>query len=101
MLLNLISLSDGLEMIKTMIENAILLNGEKGKKGVINSSQTINVLHEVVKSDLVSKGVNPALIRPQLGTSSPEVQISGFLKFKTQDVCVFPNHIPPAPAKRY
>lgn len=78
-----------------MIENAIRLNGEAGKKAVINSSQTINVLHEVVKSDLINKGVNPNLIKPVLGSSSLEVQLAGFLKFKTQDVCVFPNHLQP------
>ncbi len=80
-----------------MIENAITTNGEAGKKAVINSSQTINVLHEVVKSDLISKGVNSNLIKPAQGLSSPEIQLAGFLKFKTQDVCVFPNHLQPLP----
>ena len=84
-----------------MIENAIITNGEAGKKAVINSSQTINILHEVVKSDLVSQGVNPALIRPLLGTTSPEIQLAGFLKFKTQDVCVFPNHLQSIPETIY
>ena len=80
-----------------MIENAIITNGESGKKSVINSSQTINVLHEVVKLDLITQGVNPQLIKPQQGTTTPEIQLAGFLKFKTQDVCVFPNHIQPQP----
>jgi hypothetical protein len=92
---NLLSINSGLENIKSMIENAIRLNGEAGKKAVINSSQTINVLHEVVKSDLINKGVNPNLIKPVLGSSSVEIQLAGFLKFKTQDVCVFPNHLQP------
>jgi hypothetical protein len=87
----------GLEAIKQMIENAIRSNGENGKKAVINSSQTINVLHEEVKSDLVSKGVHSNLIKPAQGISSPEIQLAGFLKFKTQDVCVFPNHLQPLP----
>jgi len=87
----------GLEAIKQMIENAIITNGEAGKKAVINSSQTINVLHEVVKSDLISKGANSTLIKPAQGVNSPEIQIAGFLKFKTQDVCVFPNHLNPLP----
>lgn len=87
------NIQQGLEAIKQMIENAIITNGEAGKKSVINSSQTINVLHEVVKSDLISKGVNSNLIKPALGLSSPEIQLAGFLKFKTQDVCVFPNHL--------
>lgn len=90
---DLINLNDGLEKIKTLIENAIVENGEAGKKGVINSSETINILHEVVKSDLISNGVNSTLIRPLLGQTSPEIKLAGFLKFKTQDVCVFPNHL--------
>lgn len=90
---NLITLNKGLETIKQLIENAIITNGEAGKKAVINSSQTINILHEIVKSDLISKGINPILIKPKLGTTSPEIQLAGFLKFKTQDVCVFPNHL--------
>ena len=55
---NSMNIQQGLESIKKMIEDAITNNGEAGKKAVINSSQTINVLHEVVKSDLILKGVN-------------------------------------------
>jgi hypothetical protein len=91
------NIQQGLESIKRMIENAITTNGEAGKKAVINSSQTINVLHEVVKSDLILRGVNSNLIKPAQGLSSPEIQLAGFLKFKTQDVCVFPNHLLPLP----
>jgi len=94
---NSININQGLETIKQIIENAINTNGEAGKKTVINSSQIINILHEIVKSDLISKGVNPTLINPLLGTTSPEIQLAGFLKFKTQDVCVFPNHLQPIP----
>ncbi len=90
---NLININDGLEKIKSLIENAIHTNGEAGKKSVINSSETINVLHEVVKSELISNGVNENLIHPSLGSSSHEIKLAGFLKFKTQDVCVFPNHL--------
>jgi hypothetical protein len=91
------NIQQGLEAIKQLIENAIITNGEAGKKAVINSSKTINVLHEVVKSDLILNGVNSNLIRPAQGLSSPEIQLAGFLKFKTQDVCVFPNHLQPLP----
>ncbi len=93
----IITLEEGLESIKALIENAVHTNGEAGKKTVINSSQTINILHEVVKSGLIRNGVNPNLIRPALGLTSPEIQLAGFLKFKTQDVCVFPNHVSPLP----
>lgn len=80
-----------------MIEKAIIENGESGKKSVINSSKTINILHEVVKFDFIAKGINPNLIRPIFGTSKPEIRVAGFLKFKTQDVCIFPNHLKPLP----
>ncbi|MFW5756310.1 MAG: hypothetical protein ACOCWK_06885, partial [Tangfeifania sp.] len=80
-----------------MIEDAIIENGEAGKKSVINSSRTINILHEVVKLDLINAGVNPDLIKPALASAQPEVQLAGFMKFKTQDVCVFPNHLNPIP----
>lgn len=91
------NISEGLNLIKAMIEAAIIENGEAGKKSVINSSRTINILHEVVKSDLVKAGVNPDLIKPVLGSAKPEIQLAGFMKFKTQDVCVFPNHLTPIP----
>jgi hypothetical protein len=89
------NLNEALGKIKQLIENAIITNGERGKKAVINSSQTINILHELVKSELLELGVNPNLIKPSLGNSKPEIKLAGFLKFKTQDVCVFPNHIEP------
>jgi hypothetical protein len=89
------NINQGLNFIKTMIEDAIIENGEAGKKSVINSSRTINILHEVVKSDLIKAGVNPDLIKPALGLTNPEIQLAGFMKFKTQDVCVFPNHLNP------
>jgi hypothetical protein len=71
------NIQQGLESIKKMIEDAITNNG--------------------VKSDLILKGVNSNLIKPAQGLSSPEIQLAGFLKFKTQDVCVFPNHLQPLP----
>jgi len=94
-MISLINLNDALENIKSLIENAIKLDGEAGKKAAINSSQIINTLHEVVKSDLIRKGVSPELINPSLGATTPEIKIAGFLKFKTQDVCVFPNCFEP------
>jgi len=87
----MIELNEGLELIKSMIEDAIIERGEAGKRSVINSSRTINVLHEVVKADLIRNGVRPDLLRPELGSSKPEIRLAGFLKYKFQDVCVFPN----------
>lgn len=87
----MVELESGLESIKAMIEDAIITKGESGKRSIINSSKTINILHEVVKSDLILNGVRKELIKPELGASKPEVRIAGFLKYKYQDVCVFPN----------
>ncbi len=87
----MIDLLKGLESIKLMIEDAIITKGEAGKRSVINSSKTINILHEVVKSDLIIKGVREDLIKPKLGNTKPEIRLAGFLKYKYQDVCVFPN----------
>jgi hypothetical protein len=69
------NINQGLNFIKTMIEDAIIENGEAGKKSVINSSRTINILHEVVKSDLIKAGVNPDLIKPALGLTNQEIQL--------------------------
>lgn len=91
------NINQSLNFIKKMIEDAIIENGEAGKKSVINSSRTINILHEVVKLDLIKAGVNPDLIKPALKSTKPEIQLAGFMKFKTQDVCVFPNHLNPIP----
>lgn len=87
----MIELIAGLENIKSLIELAIYERGEAGKRTVINSGKIINVLHEVVKSDLIRNGVRRNLIKPQLGSSKPEITLAGFLKYKRQDVCVFPN----------
>jgi len=93
-----ILLHQSLESIKTMIETAIRTNGEAGKRSVITSSVPINILHEMVKADLVTNGVRSGLVRPATNEKRPEVRLAGFLKFKTQDVCVFPNHLTPNPA---
>ena len=94
---DLITIEQGIENIKALIEDAIRENGEAGKKTIITSSRLINNLHEVVKSELVSNGVNPELIHPPLEQSNGEAKLAGFLKFKKQDVCVFPNNIQEVP----
>lgn len=88
------TLQQCLERIKVDIENAITIGGTAGKRSLIASQSLINLLHEVVKHDLVANGINPTLIHPPIGASSPEIKLAGFLKFKTQDVCVFPNNKP-------
>ena len=90
-----LSLSESLEIIKISVEDVIRSSGEKGKKSLITSQQLINLLHEVVKSSLVADGVNPTLIHPPIGQANGEKTLAGFLKFKKQDICVFPNNKPP------
>ena len=52
----------------------------------------INLLHEVLKSSLIQGGINPNLIHQSLGQSKGEIILAVFLKFKKQDVSVFPNN---------
>lgn len=83
-----------LNNIKTTVEDAITKNGTVGKTSVIRSQSIINMLHEVVKTSLIQNGVNANLIHPPLGQSNGEKILAGFLKFKKQDICVFPNNKP-------
>ncbi|WP_396632385.1 hypothetical protein [Maribacter sp. R86514] len=88
------TLQDCVDNIKSTVENAITTNGTTGKTSVIRSQGVINLLHEVVKSSLISIGIDAALIHPPLGQSNGEKTLAGFLKFKKQDICVFPNNKP-------
>lgn len=82
-----------LETFKNMIEDAIKSGGAKGKESIIRSSQLINLIHDAVKYELISCGVDPDQIFPHLKESKPEVKLAGFLKQKNQDVCVLPKNI--------
>ncbi|WP_232333077.1 hypothetical protein [Mariniflexile maritimum] len=89
---NPITLEEALEIIKFSVEDVIRHSGPAGKNSLIASQQLINILHEVVKSSLVNEGVNLRLIHPPIAQSKGEKTLAGFLKFKKQDVCVFPNN---------
>ena len=89
---NPITLEEALEIIKLSVEDVIRHSGPAGKNSLIASQQLINILHEVVKSSLVNEGVNRRLIHPPIAQSKGEKTLAGFLKFKKQDVCVFPNN---------
>jgi hypothetical protein len=91
-LLNPIELNEALEIIKISVEDVIEFSGAQGKTSLIASQQLINLLHEVVKASFISYNVNPALIMPNAGQSNGEITLAGFLKFKKQDVCIFPNN---------
>lgn len=92
---NPISLSEALEIIKLAVEDVIRHSGATGKTSLITSQQLINLLHEVVKSSMVNEGVNGSLLQPPIGQSRGEKTLAGFLKFKKQDICVFPNNKTP------
>ncbi len=92
---NPLSLPEALEIIKIAIEDVIFSGGTAGKNSLITSQQIVNLLHETIKSSLVAEGVNPLHIRPLIGNANPEIVLAGFLKFKKQDVCVFPNILQP------
>ena len=88
------TLQDCVNNIKTTVENAIIINGTSGKTSVIRSQGVINMLHEVVKTSLIQNGVHADLIHPPLSQSNGEKTLAGFLKFKKQDICVFPKNKP-------
>ena len=88
------TLQDCVNNIKTTVEHAIIINGTSGKTSVIRSQSVINMLHEVVKTSLIQNGVHADLIHPPLSQSNGEKTLAGFLKFKKQDICVFPKNKP-------
>jgi len=92
---NPLSLAEALEIIKVSIEDVIRSGGASGKTSLITSQQLVNLLHETIKSSLVAEGVSSFNIRPSIGAANPEITLAGFLKFKKQDVCVFPNNLQP------
>jgi hypothetical protein len=92
---NPLTLAESLEIIKVSIEDVIRSGGASGKTSLITSQQLVNLLHETIKSSLVAEGVNSLNIRPSISNANPEITLAGFLKFKKQDVCIFPNNLQP------
>lgn len=94
------NMNDVLLSIKNVYEAAITSatfngntydNGLKAKEALIRSQELINLLHNVVKSQLIEEGIDPTLIHPALNKTKPELKIAGFLKSKNQDICVVPR----------
>lgn len=83
-----------LKMFKNTIEEAIKKDGEIGKTSLIRSSVLINLLHDAVKNEFISLGINQYNIFPPYGESRPELKLAGFLKQKDQDICIIPSNIP-------
>jgi hypothetical protein len=76
---------------KYAFEEAIKIAGDKGKQSLTTSSHHINLFHEVVKSELVEKGIKNSLIFPPQHNSKGELNLSGFIKAKKQDISAVPN----------
>lgn len=89
---NLMTIQQAVNNFKELIENSIVEGGNKAKTAMIRSSRPILNIHEAVKSQLISCGVNKELIYPPLGERKPELKLAGGLKQKDQDVCVAPNN---------
>jgi hypothetical protein len=87
------NLQEAISSIKTTIENAIIRDGEDGKNRLIRSQKPIKLIHEVVKSELILNGIEPNRIRPALNNRRGEIRVAGFLKRKSQDICVLPDNV--------
>jgi len=74
--------------IKKMYEEAIIKGGRDGVHSLIRSKKLIDCIHEYIKHELVKHGIAPSKIIPPLGKTRPELKMAGFLKRKSQDICV-------------
>jgi hypothetical protein len=88
-------LINALSQIKLIYEKAIVDNGGGGTSSLIRSKKLISILHEYIKSELISNGVAAGKIFPPLGYTAPEIKMSGFLKEKDQDISVLPEQPKP------
>ena len=89
------SIHKAVNSFKKLIEDSIVQGGIEAKEAMIRSSRPINYIHEAVKSALINAGIERRRIYPPLGTSNSEMRLAGFLKQKSQDVCVIPRGIEP------
>ena len=88
-----LELIEALKAIKFSIESAIRIGGGKAHGNLIRSKKPINLIHEVIKSDLVIAGINSELIKPGPGITNGELKLSGFLKSKDQDISILPENL--------
>lgn len=87
-----VQLTNCLVQIKQRFEDAITTGGRSKVHSLIRSHGIIEILHEYIKNSLVACGVSARKVYPPVGSSSPEVQMIGFLKKKKQDITVLPSH---------
>lgn len=88
-------IDDQLIKFKNLIEESIVTGGVKGKVSTICSSVLINLIHDAVKYELISEGVDSSCIYPRIYNTKPELKLAGYLKQKDQDICVVPKSITP------
>lgn len=88
---DLITIQQAVDNFKSLIEDAIREGGIKAKEAIIRSSRPINNIHEAVKADFIRNGISRDRIHPPLGESKPELKLAGFIKQKSQDVCISPE----------
>jgi len=88
-----LELIEALKAIKFSIESAITFGGGKAQGNLIRSKKPINLIHEVIKSELVIAGVDSELIKPDPGITNGELKLSGFLKRKDQDISIIPENL--------
>ncbi len=86
-------IDEQLLIFKNKIEEAIKSGGTSGKESIIRSSDLINLIHDAVKFEFISFGINPNNIFPHFKKSKPEIKLAGFLKQKKQDICIIPSGI--------
>ncbi len=96
------NLNNCVAIIKKEIEQCIssgenmgnsFANGSLAKESLIRSSRLIGYLHECVKYELIKNNVKIGNVFPPLGSTTPEMKITGFLKKKDQDITVIPSNI--------
>lgn len=107
--MNLTLLNNALMSIKAALEDAISTatysgnvydNGQRAKEALIRSQTLIGRLHEVVKGSLrevLQTKSRHYRIHPPVGSSSPELTVTGFIKKKQQDVVVLMDEDRPQP----
>lgn len=89
------------DSIKTSIFNGKKYNnGNKAKEALIRSQKLIGYIHEFIKKESVKKGVKAEKIYPPIGSTKPEINLTGFLKRKNQDVCIIPEAWGERPAEK-
>lgn len=82
-------IDEQLLIFKNKIEEAIKSGGTSGKESIIRSSDLINLIHDAVKFEFISFGINPNNIFPHFKKSKPEIKLAGFLKQKNKISVLF------------